>query len=156
MKTFFCKASWVINFLLLLMFAGVLAGCVGNYGTIRTNTALLEQYKGGALPDNYNYYYCGRSSIPYAVVGIDNTYGFSDRFWFKIESKEEVYKKIANLSDLHRDAIRLYTSDILDTQGQKLGIWFSFYSYSPVLVDHETRTVEVYSPYKPNEDRHGF
>jgi hypothetical protein len=155
MKTFFCKASWVTIFFLLLMFTGVLAGCVGNYGTIRTNTALLDQYKGGALPD-YNYYYCGRSSIPYAVVGIDNTYGFSDRLWFKIESKEEVYKKIANLSELHMDSTRLFTSDILDTQGQKLGVWFSFYSYSPVRVDNETRMVEVYNPYNPNDDRRGF
>ena len=140
------------------MFAGVLAGCVGNYGTIRSNTALLDQYKGGVLSDNYNYnyYYCGRSSIPYAVVGIDNTYGFSDKFWFKIDSKEEVYKKIANLSELHMDSTRLFTSDLLDTKGQQLGVWFSFYSYSPVLVDNETRMVEVYNPYKPDEDRWNF
>lgn len=156
MKTFFCRGCWITRIFLLFMFAGVLAGCVRNYGTIRSNTALLDQYKGGALPDNYNYYYCGRSSIPYVVVGIDNTYGFSDRFWFKIESKEEVYKKIANLSELHIGSTRLFTSDILDTQGQKLGVWFSFYSYSPVLVDNETRMVEVYNPYKPNEGLHGF
>ncbi len=147
---------WITRIFLILMFAGVLAGCVGNYGTIRSNTALLDQYKGGALPDNYNYYYCGRSSLPYAVVGIDNTYGFSDRLWFKIDSKQEVYKKIDNLSDLHRDSTRLFTSDILDTQGQKLGVWFSFYNYSPVLVDNETRMVEVYNPYKPNDDDGGF
>ena len=138
------------------MFADVLAGCVGNYGTIRSNVALLDQYKGGALPDNYNYYYCGRSSLPYAVVGIDTAYDFSDRLWFKIDNRQEVYKKIANLSELHRDSTRLFTSDILDTQGQKLGIWFSFYSYSPVVLDNETRMVEVYNPYNPNEDRRGF
>lgn len=156
MKLFVCRTGWITRIFLVLMFAGVLAGCAGNYGTIRTNTALMDQYKGGALPDNYNYYYCGRSSLPYAVVGIDNTYGFSDRLWFKIESREEVYKKISNLSELHRDSTRLFTSDIFDTQGQKLGIWFSYYSYSPVLVDNETRMVEVYNPYNPNEDRWGF
>jgi hypothetical protein len=141
---------------LLLAAASILAGCVGNYGTIRSNTALLDQYKGAALPDNLNYSYCGRSSIPYAVVGIDNTYTFSDRFWLKIDAKQEVYKKIANLSELHRNSTRLFTSDILGPQGQKLGIWFSFYSYSPVVLNNETRMVEVYNPYNPNEDRRGF
>jgi hypothetical protein len=156
MKTYFCRTSWITRIFLLLTAAGILAGCVGNYGNIRSNTALLDQYKNAALPDNLNYYYCGRSSIPYAVVGIDNTYTFSDRFWFKIEAKQEVYKKIANLSELHRGSTRLFTSDILGPQGQKLGIWFSFYSYSPVVLDNETRMVDVYNPYKPNEDRWGF
>jgi hypothetical protein len=94
--------------------------------------------------------------MPYAVVGIDNAYGFSDRFWFKIDDKQEVYKKIANLSELHVSSTRLFTSDILDSQGQKLGIWFSFYNYSPVLVDDDTRMVTVYNPYNPNEDSHSF
>lgn len=160
MKKYVCSAwplsSWIPRLFLLLMVAGILSGCAGNYGTIRSNTALLDQYRGGGLPDHYNYYYCGRSSLPYAVVGIDRSYGFNERVWFKIDAKQEVYKKIYNLSDLHRDASRLFTSDILDTQGQKIGVWFSFYTTTPVQIDPETRMVTVYNPYNPNDDYRGF
>jgi hypothetical protein len=160
MKPYGCRAwslsGWVIRLFLLWAAAAILSGCAGNYGAIHSNAVLLDQYKGGGLPDQYNYYYCGRSSIPYAVVGIDKSYGFNERVWFKIASKEEVYKKIANLSDLHRDATHLFTSDILDTQGRKIGIWFSFYNTTPVQIDPETRMVNVYNPYNPNDDYRGF
>jgi hypothetical protein len=127
-----------------------LMGCAGA-GKLQPNPALLAQYRGNALSKTYNYYYCGRSTLPYAVVGIDNTYGFNDRLWFKIESGQAVYEKISNLSDLHPDSFPMAGSDILDGQGNKIGVWFSHYRSTPVRVDNETRMVEVFNPYNPNE-----
>jgi hypothetical protein len=150
MKTYIGKACRITMLFFLLIFIGVLSGCAGNYGSLSTNNGLLDQYKGQGLPDTYNYYYCGRSSLPYAVVGIDNAYGFKDRIWLKIESKEDVYKKISSLSDLHRDSSRLFTKDILDTEGKKIGVWFSYYQSSPIMLDAETMMVEIPSPYNPN------
>jgi len=155
MEKSLCKSNqgrlgWFIVILSLF-----LIGCVGASGKLKSNPALLEQYRGGALSKTYNYYYCGRSSIPYAVVGIDNTYGFNDRLWFKIESEQAVYEKISNLSDLHMDSGPIVGSDILDGQGNKIGVWFSRYRYTPVRVDNESRMVEVFNPYNPNEESRG-
>jgi len=132
-----------------------LTGCVATSGKLQSNRALLDQYKNKALSRGYNYYYCGRSTIPYAVVGIDTAYGFEDRLCFKILSKEAVYQKIGNLSDLHMNSGPLSGSDILDGQGKKVGVWFSRYASTPVRVDQETRMVAVFNPYDPNENSLG-
>lgn len=132
-----------------------LIGCVGVSGKLKSNPTLLTQYKDRALSKTYNYYYCGRSSLPYAVVGIDNTYGFNDRLWFKIESEQAVYEKIRNLSDLEIDSFPMAGADILDGQGNKIGVWFSHYRHTPVRVDDKSRKVEVFNPYNPNDEYRG-
>jgi hypothetical protein len=142
-----------IPFLFIILI--FMTGCVGSFGTFQPNPGLLEQYREGSLPEDYNYYYCGRSNQPYAVVGIDKAYGFNDRVWFKIESESQVYKKIDSLSELHYNSGSLYHSDILDAVGKKIGVWFSYYQYSPVRVDPQTKVVEVFNPYNPNDDDEG-
>ncbi len=138
--------------LVLLVVLLTMTGCAGSYGRLQHNPGLLSLYKEGTLPKDYVYYYCGRSSLPHAVVGIDKAHGFNDRVWFKILSGPQVYEKINHLSTLHRDSGPLISSDILDENGQKIGVWFSYYPYSPVRVDPETRVVTVFDPYNPNED----
>jgi hypothetical protein len=156
MKKCLSKTSRGRIVLLFLSVSFLLSGCVGASGKLQFNPALLDQYKSAGLPKAYNYYYCGRSGLPYAVVGIDDAYGFNDRVWFKIESEQDVYKKIGNLSDLHRESGPKVSSDILDGEGNKIGVWFSYYRTSGVRVDPETRIVEVLNPYKPSDDTRGI
>ena len=130
----------------------VLMGCNGNYGRLISNPALVKTFKTRqALPPEYNYYYCGRSGLPYAVVGIDPQYTFADRLWHKIETKEDVYKKIDNLIKMPLESYSLTAADILDSAGNKYGIWFSYYYTTVVKIVPETNTIEVYNPYNPND-----
>lgn len=151
-------ARWLsIGISLVLLAAFVMtAGCAGSYGRFVSSPAVQKQYNTSSLPDAYDYYYSGRSGLPYAVVGINNTYRFSSRLWFKIDTMDQVYKKISNLSDLHTDATRMRTADILDHKGNKIGVWFSYYYYTPVRINPETGTVEIFNPYDPNQDDRGW
>lgn len=125
----------------------ILTGCTGNYGRLKANPDLTNAFTNrGALPD-YNYYYCGRENLPYAVVGIDPAYQFEDRVWFKIETKEEVYKKAASVVAWNH--IWSKGADILDPSGNRIGIWFSYYQHTTVKVGPENK-VAVYNPYSPN------
>ncbi len=153
-KYIYLSGHWscVLSLLVALPF---FTGCVGT-GALRPNPGLLGKYQERALPRDYNYYYCGRSKLPYAVVGIDKALEFNDRVWFKIEYGQDVYKKIAGLSQLHMDSNTLYHSDILDTEGKKIGVWFSYYHSTTVRVNAETGFVEVFNPYDPNEDDQGI
>jgi len=153
-KYIYRMGQWAFILFLLVAFP-FFTGCVGTSGALQPNPGLLGQYQERALPKGYNYYYCGRSTLPYAVVGIDKTHVFNDRVWFEIESGQDVYKKIDGLSQLHRESSTLHHSDILNTKGEKIGVWFSYYQYTPVRVDTETRLVEVFNPYNPNEDDQG-
>lgn len=142
--------KWAKLFSLLLLC--ILSSCAGNYGAIKFNPDLVDQYKQKNLPEDYNYYYCGRSGLPYAVVGIDPAYKFDGKFWSKIETREEIYNKIYHLWELYTGSNLLYGSDILYKGGMKLGIWFSHYRYSQVKLDAKTKTVTVFNPYNPNHD----
>lgn len=155
-KTATLKIFWKRALVFSLVLLGTLTGCAGNYGALKFNPDLVEQYKQKNLPEDYNYYYCGRSGLPYAVVGIDPTYEFDEKFWSEIESREEVYKKIYHLWELYSGSNILMGSDILDMDGTRLGIWFSHYSYSQVKFDQETKVVTVFNPYNPNHDGWGW
>lgn len=150
-------ARWLstgICMALLAAFAMV-AGCMGPYGELVSSPATQEQYHTRSLPDTYQYYYSGRSGLPYAVVGINKKYQFNSRLWFKIDTMDQVYQKISDLSNLHPDATRMRTADILDHKGNKIGVWFSYYYYTPVRINPETGVVEIFNPYDPNEDDRG-
>ncbi len=134
----------------------MIAGCMGSYGKLVSNPVIQEQYLTRNLSDAYQYYYSGRSGLPYAVVGIDPKYQFNARLWFKIDDMEQVYRKVRNLSDLHPDATRMRAADILDHEGNLIGIWFSYYYYTPVRIDPKTGEVEIFNPYDPNVDDRGW
>jgi hypothetical protein len=139
---------------ILLLLAGMvlMSACAGSYGKLVTSPVSLDQYRQQTLPADFDYYYCGRSGLPYAVVGLDDTYRFNDRVWFKIESMDEVYEKIYNLSDLHPHARTMRAADILDPGGKRIGVWFSFYHHTPVRVDPDSGILDIFNPYDPNED----
>jgi hypothetical protein len=132
---------------LLLLF-----GCMGAYGRTRSNPDLTNAFKKQLdLPD-YNYYYCGHENLPYAVVGIDPRYEFQDRLWHKIETKADVYKKAAGVIVWNDNWSR--GADILDPEGKRIGIWFSYYNTTTVKVG-PGNAVAVYNPYQ-DSPRHNF
>lgn len=127
-----------------------LSGCTGSYGTIHFNQDLLEAYENRLPLDDYDYYYRGRPHLPYAVIGIDKTYTFDDRFWVKIDARKDVYDKISRLFDEPFGSNTLVAADITDHRGNKIGSYFSLYNYTVVKVSPEGTGVEVYNPYNPN------
>ncbi|MCG8532611.1 MAG: hypothetical protein MI749_18390, partial [Desulfovibrionales bacterium] len=129
----------------------VLFGCSWNHGDLKHNPVWLSQSHSKTLPTQLNYYYCGRSSIPYAVVGIDKEWNFDSKFWVKAKDMDHVYYLIGNLSDLHTHSGKKIASDILDTRGNRIGIWFSYYNYSPVEVDAKNKRVGIVNPYNPSD-----
>ena len=118
-----------------------------NYGRLKTNPDLTDVFKNRRPLPDYNYYYCGRANLPYAVVGIDPGYEFQDRVWKKIETKEDVHKKAAGI--LAWNDIWPRGADVLDPSGNRIGIWFSYYHQTTVKVGPENK-VWVYNPYSPN------
>ncbi len=149
------KASlhkWISCVILLAASTLVLSGCMGSYGSMYRNMNWLEKSRAGTLPHDYTYYYTGRSTIPYAVVGIKPGWTFEPRFWVRIEPVSQVHDYVASLSRLHPNPDPKRSSDILSPSGEKIGIWFSHYPNSVVVVDEAAGKVSVYSPYKPNDD----
>jgi len=139
------KRFWAATTLLLAS-GLLLSGCTGSYGRLKPSAAWTDAFTNQLELPDYNYYYCGRENLPYAVVGIDPQYTFEDRLWHKIESKAIVYRRAAG-SRLW-NAQRFQGADILDAKGNKIGIWFSSYTTTTVKIG-PGNTVAVYNPYRP-------
>lgn len=135
---------------LILTTAVMITGCMGVYGRLASNPVIFDQYRAGALPENYQYFFSGRPGLPDAVAGIDENYRLQGRLWFRIETMNTVYDKIRNLSDMNPDATTLQTADILDNHGNKVGVWFSYHYYAPVRIDTENRIVKILDPGTPS------
>ncbi|MFH2092992.1 MAG: hypothetical protein ABIJ31_11570 [Pseudomonadota bacterium] len=130
-------------------------GCMELYGRIKPNPGVEKIFKArSGLPD-YNYYYTGRPGLPDAVIGIDKKYLFNARVWGKIESHKDVYHKIYHLNYTPSGDSTLNGGDIIDNNGMIIGIWFSYYDQA-VVKKHSNGMVEVFTPYDPNSDDHGF
>ena len=143
-----CRLAWAVA--LCLVPALFLAGCTGgSWGMLKHNTRLMEALQAEDLPENYTYYYVGRANLPYAVVGIAPDYTFDSKFWFKIETREDLYAKIGRLSNLEAFHTRMYAKDIVSPSGRVMGNWFSYYNTTAVSVNEETQGVSVANPYKP-------
>ena len=137
-----------ISAILVILVLLTLPGCMASYGRLKTNPDLTDVFKNRRVLPDYNYYYCGRADLPYAVVGIAPEYDFQDRVWHKIETKEEVYEKAAGV--LAWNDIWSRGAEILDPSGNRIGIWFSYYHSTTVKVGPENK-VWVYNPYSPNK-----
>ena len=142
-----------LRYCLILVIMGIglfVWGCTGgSIGRMHHSADLMARYEQQQLPENMTYYYCGRDTIPYAVIGIHPDYSFESRFWFKIESREDLYYKVSNLSNFEPDQNSMVAKDILGPGKIPVGIWFSYYNTTSVKVDMENHKVWVFNPYNP-------
>jgi hypothetical protein len=149
-KIIFSATTVILGCFLILYAQEAFSGEVGAYAKVKSSTEVEFQVKTNKLPIEYRYYYTGRSSLPYAIIGIDPKYTLKGKYWYQIKSLDKVIHKINNLMPIVQ-ATDITYSKILDTDGNHLGIWFSEYPH--VVVRFESgNNLTVFSPYRPNDD----
>ena len=137
-----------IGLISLLSFHLSFAGSPGEYAVIHSDPALEEVVKNNQLPPDYRYYYDGRSSLPYAVIGIDPNYKLISKYWYPIGSKDQVVNKVSHL--MYTGATHITYARILDSAGNQIGLWFSEYQNTIVQFGPDNG-LKIFSPYQPNE-----
>ncbi len=133
---------------LYLVMLLLLTGCAGSSGKIQFNESLSNSYRNTLQIEKYNYYYTGRSGLPYAVIGIDKKYKFNDRFWHKINTLDDLFLEIYRLADTPQDYYKMTVADILDPTGNKIGVWFSYFHHTVVTINQDKKIIDVLNPYE--------
>ena len=134
-------------YLVMLLF---LSGCAGSSGKIQFNESLYNSYRNTLRIEEFNYYYIGRSGLPYAVIGIDKKYKFNDRIWNKINTLDDLLLEIYRLADTPHDYYKMTVADILDSKGDKIGVWFSYYHHTEVTINQDKKIIDVLNPCEHN------
>jgi len=127
-----------------------LSGCAGSSGKIQFNESLYNSYRNTLRIEEFNYYYIGRSGLPYAVIGIDKKYKFNDRIWNKINTLDDLLLEIYRLADTPHDYYKMTVADILDSKGDKIGVWFSYYHHTEVTINQDKKIIDVLNPCEHN------
>lgn len=137
-----------IGIITLLSFQLSFAGSPGEYAVIHSDPALEEVVKNNQLPPDYKYYYNGRSNLPYAVIGVDPNYKLISKYWYPIESKNQVANKVSHL--MFTRATHITYARIQDSAGNQIGLWFSGYQ-NTIVQFGPGKGLKIFSPYQPNE-----
>jgi hypothetical protein len=141
------KISIVITWIIFMLFITVFSGCTGAYGRLKIDPKIRQSFLQKQMISGYHYYYVGRASLPYAIVGIKDGYVFSSRFWESIPPGSGQFGKLVGL---------LYGSDfsypigakILSPEGNLVGFWFSTVAFATIEFGPDNQVI-VYSPYRP-------
>jgi hypothetical protein len=67
---------------------------------------------------------------------------------------DDLFLKIDNLADTPENYYKMTVADILDTTGDKIGVWFSYYYYTVVKVNQDNNIIDVLNPYNPNDSKY--
>lgn len=148
------KKSTLYALVIMMMLSIFNFSCSMNDGSLSGNNSLLKLHQTKSLLPSYDYYYVGRRNLPYAVIGLDIKFKLNTKGWFRINDSNSIYQKISNLDDRYGIGVsnRVFPADILDAKKNKIGIWFSYYRYTSIIIDAETKTISILNPYNPNGD----
>ena len=131
-----------IGFAMSLCLIGIATGCSNQYGTFTLDHAVTRNFIRGVPQSDYRYYYAGRDTMPYAIIGIDRSYEVPSPYWLPFEPDPETMKRMSG--NIYGKQQRPPSgSRMLTPDGQVVGVWFSSVDIHSLQVDSQNRTVTV-------------
>ena len=133
-----------VYFIPTLLLSALISGCFENYGRLKHNANVTRDFQTYQVDPNFKYYFYGRRSMPYAIVGIDREYHMRSRVWREVDhDTKEFQKMIFWVWDDNIPYTRFPRSGahITDPNGKKVGIWYSSIWYAAVRFDKNNRIV---------------
>ncbi len=119
------RRAWGLYlFMAALLVPMFLGGCTGSYGTLKWDTGVQQAFESNQVPSDYTYYYYGFDTRPYVVFGIQPQYEMKSRMWREVAPNTAEFKEMIRW--VWEDyGYRRFGADILNPQGQKVGILYS-------------------------------
>ena len=71
MKTRTLSSKYVLHLTGFFLSALLMAGCAGTYGSYKLDSDVLQSFKENRVPSDYNYFYYGFDTNPYALIGVE-------------------------------------------------------------------------------------
>ena len=107
-------------------------------------TQIFETYQ--ILP-NHKYYISAWGNIPYAIIGIHENYTLRKGLWKEVELTSQLLRSwVFQMEPIY--GYPPYGSNILDHEGNRLGVWYSSKQWTTVIME-ENNGVAVFTPEPP-------
>ncbi|CAB1083300.1 hypothetical protein JY97_05160 [Alkalispirochaeta odontotermitis] len=139
---------WVCG-LLLATAALTFAGCaVPATGRLQSSPELTEVFKSNRILANHQYYVSGFQRIPYAIIAVDNNYQIRAGHWKPIDMDSTSLNQLIYRME-HVYSLNPRGAWILDSEGNRLGAWYSSQYQTTVKRDKNDR-ITIVNPEPPD------
>jgi len=136
------RMPWVLICLAVL----ALVACGGSYGTLQRSSAVDRQFEAYEIDPNYNYFYSGSDNKPRAIIGLEKNYTLVSKLWKPVDlTPDRLNNWIEEMTNFKGYALRNLGSNILDGQGQAIGIWYSLEDFTTIRMLGD-KQVSIYPP----------
>lgn len=129
---------------ILIVLLIILFGCAGNFGRLVRDAEANKLFKTYQILPGHRYYYSGPDGRPDAIMGIHPDYTLETTQWTEIDLTKDKLKKLIDWINFHhRSNTRHYPDGflILDHDGRQVGIWYSIWDWTAVLVKADKRVL---------------
>lgn len=126
------------------------AGCTGGFARFERDaglTRILTEYQ--VLPE-YRYYTVGPFNEPEAILGVQRDYELDSTLWREVSLTPSLLQRwLGNIEGRVLGGSAYYGSYIIDSTGNRLGIWYSAVPWTTVRPGDGNR-LQVYPPFPPD------
>ena len=126
----------------------VICGCAERYGSLQRSDEVNRMFKTYRILDGYIYYYSGPEGRPDAIMGIQDDYTLQTTQWTPLNTGREALKKGVNSINFYhsnRSQNYPYGFHILGPEGQQLGIWYSIWDWTTIILEEDNR-LRIFPP----------
>jgi len=139
-------------FLLLVLCLGVLS-CSGplfrNYGRILPSEEANRDLEGNVVHPEIRYYISGSDLYPNALIGLHRDYRLDrETLWKEVAMTPGKLREIVGFMKARAYEFRQFPRgfDLIDTEGKKIGFWYSIFTARTFLRFEEDGTVMILTP----------
>jgi hypothetical protein len=118
------------------------------YGKLERSREVTRAFQTHKVSDDYNYYVHGLGNIPYAIIGIDKSYTLRQGLWKQETLTPQKLRGWIRQMDILYDGFQPYGFNILDDNGEKIGVWYSSKQWTTIILEDE-KQVAVFTPEPP-------
>ena len=124
----------------------VLGGCsTQNYGQLKSNRQVAEDFIAYKILPNHKYYYWGAPNKPVAIVGINENYEMISKVWVEIDPESKRVRTVIDVVSLQGmgSSVQPWGLDIFDPAGNHVGVWYSAITSAAVSINENNQIVKL-------------
>lgn len=115
----------------------------GRYGSLRSNPAVGEAFEAFSVDVEMQYYISGPDACPNAIMGLNQSWQLRESLW---KERAMTSGELKAMVSAMADKKPCHGFDVLDHQGQKIGVWFSAIDTSTTITILDSNVVSIVTP----------
>ena len=117
------------------------------FGTLKRDAEITQIFETYQILPNHKYYISAWGNIPYAIIGIDKNYTLREGLWKEVDITPQLLRSwVFQMEPIY--GYPPYGSNILDHEGNRLGVWYSSKQWTTVILE-EKNGIAVFTPEPP-------